>query len=125
MGRRSAKYWYLRNQLSSIKVPNKFEQKIYGMLSLSKIKFIPQYEVDGKFYDAYLPEYNVLLELDGTFFHKESISECKYGIQKKNYRNDRVKDKIAKQNKYILIRIKESDLIIDLKKHIEAEIRNV
>ncbi len=99
--------------------PNKFEQRLYNILKTENIKFISQYEVSGKYYDAYLPDYNVLLEFDGGFWHKESFNDCIYNIQKKNYNNDKKKDFIAKTNGYKLIRIKELDYITSIKQLLE------
>ncbi len=89
---------------------NKFETKLYLMLKEASIEFIPQFKLYNRFYDAFLPKYNLLLEFDGDFYHKNSINECIYIFQKKNFKNDIIKNKLAKKNKYGLIRIKESDL---------------
>lgn len=120
---------YLRRQkINSIKGiraamkkigPNKFEQRLYNVLKSENIKYTPQYELNGKFYDAYLPEYNTLIEFDGSFFHKETLKECIYPIQKRNFKNDKKKNWIAKNNGYKLIRIKELDYITSVKKLLE------
>jgi very-short-patch-repair endonuclease len=99
--------------------PNKFEQRLYNVLKTENIKFIEQYEIEGKLYDAYLPEYQTLIEFDGSFWHKESITECIYPVQKRNLKNDKIKDVIAKNNGYKLIRIKELDYITSIKKLLE------
>ena len=98
------------------KGPNKFEQRLYNILETENIKYTPQYELKGKFYDAYLPDYNTLLEFDGVFWHKETLAECVYPIQKRNFKNDKRKNWIAKNNGYKLIRIKELDYVTSVKK---------
>ena len=102
-----------------IKLPNNFERRLYLILDTENIKYIPQYEVRGKFFDAYLPEYNVLLEFDGSFWHKQSYKECVYPVQKRNLENDKYKDKIAKNCGYKIIRIKESDYVTSIKTLLE------
>jgi very-short-patch-repair endonuclease len=109
--------WYKKKK--AIKLPNKFERRLYLILETEKIKYLPQFEVGGKFYDAYLPDYNVLLEFDGFYFHKQSYTECVYPIQKRNLKNDKRKDFIAKVNGYKLIRIKELDYVTSIKKLLE------
>jgi len=98
---------------------NMFESRLYNVLKSENIKFIPQYEVNGKFYDAYLPDYNTLIEFDGDFWHKESMDECIYPVQKRNFKNDRKKDFIAKTNGYKLIRIRQLDYITSIKQLLE------
>ena len=58
-----------------------------------KIKFIRQYYLDGRFFDA---KYNnFLFEIDAPFWHSTD----------KQKKNDRLKNKIAKRHNYKLIRI--------------------
>lgn len=109
--------WYKKKK--SLKLPNKFEKRLYLVLDNENIKYEAQYEVGGKYYDAYLPDYNVLLEFDGDYFHKESIKECIYPIQKRNFKNDKKKNYIAKNNGYKLIRIKELDYVTSVKQLLE------
>lgn len=73
--------------------------------------YIPQYELDGRYYDAFLPDYNVLIEFDGTFWHPKNIDECKYECQFKNLKVDGIKNNIAKNNGYTLLRIREESPI--------------
>lgn len=106
--------WYKKTD--KLKLPNKFERRLYLVLDTEKIKYIPQYEIGGKFFDAYLPDYNVLLEFDGSYFHKSTYKECIYPVQKRNLKNDKYKDFIAKKNGYKIIRIKELDYVTSIKK---------
>lgn len=85
------------------------ETKMYKFLEDKQIKFEKQYELDWKFYDAYLPDYNLLLEFDGLFWHKETLEECQYPFQIQAYYNDRKKDEIAKTNNIPLFRIRENE----------------
>ena len=58
-----------------------------------------------KYYDFYLPNYNILIEYDGDYWHKNSLEECENDLQINNFKNDRLKDKIAQELGYKLIRI--------------------
>lgn len=63
--------------------------------------------------DIWLPDHNMIVEFDGTFWHgndrKENFTRC----QLSNMTNDIIKNKIAKDKKLNLIRIDES---IDIQK---------
>jgi len=78
------------------------------------VHYIQQFEAKniGRFYDFYLPYHNVLLEIDGDYFHKNPmIYETPINaIQKRNMRVDEVKNKWALMNGYVLIRFWESDI---------------
>lgn len=77
------------------------------MLKSMGVFYIPQYELDGRYFDAFLPDYNTLIEFDGTFWHPQSIDECKYDFQFKNMDVDKLKNDIAKNSGFRLIRIRE------------------
>ncbi|NDB56593.1 hypothetical protein EB169_12310 [archaeon] len=65
--------------------------------------------LDYKIFDAYLPEYNLIIEIDGNFWHPKSIDECKYEFQKTSYFNDLEKENLLKQKGIRLIRIRENE----------------
>lgn len=93
------------------------EIKIYAFLDLHKIKYISQYEIEYKLFDAYLPDFNILLEFDGEFWHKLTIEECKYDFQINSFYNDQLKNDIAKSKNIPLYRIRENDdlsIILDI-----------
>lgn len=85
------------------------EEKLYRQLELEKINFIPQFVLDYKIFDAYLPDFNLIIEIDGTFWHPTSLSECKYEFQKKSYFNDLEKENLLKQKGIKLMRIRENE----------------
>lgn len=99
------------------------EIKYYNMLKQEGFSFIPQYELDGKLYDAFLEDRKILLEFDGSFWHKEKLEDCKYSYQKHNYLNDIEKNEIANRNGLKLIRIRE-DTPIDSIKELLSDIYN-
>jgi len=91
------------------------ETKYYSILRKESISFIPQYELEGRFFDAYLTDNNILIEFDGCFWHPESIDDCQYEWQKHNYSNDREKDLIAESKGIRLIRIREDEPVESIK----------
>ncbi len=91
------------------------EEKYYNMLKTENIEYIPQYELSGKIYDAYLPSYNTLLEFDGVFWHPASLQECEYSWQIHNYNNDIEKNQIAINKNIKLIRIRENSPVSSIK----------
>ncbi len=64
-------------------------------------------------YDFHLPEYRILIEVDGDYYHghpdkydKEDLN----GLQKKIKRNDLLKDQLARGMNYVLLRFWECDI---------------
>lgn len=96
-------------KIMEMKEETSLEVKMYKFLEENDIKFEKQYELDYKFYDAYLPDYNILLEFDGDFWHKPELEECVYQCQKTVYHNDLNKNEIAKRHNISLFRIREND----------------
>lgn len=85
------------------------EIKMYEFLTSCGIKFEKRYELDQKQYDAYLPDYHILVEFDGEFWHKKTLDECVYNFQTFNFYNDRRKNEIAQKHNIPLFRIREND----------------
>jgi very-short-patch-repair endonuclease len=83
------------------------ERKYYMMLKQLGVFYVPQYPMGGRFYDAFLPDQNVLLEFDGTFWHPKSEQDCKYSFQEKNMRVDKLKNEMAHKKGIKIIRIRE------------------
>lgn len=77
------------------------------------IEFQTQFKAEsiGRYYDFYIPSANLLIEIDGDFYHSFNVLyENMSPMQKKNKRVDRDKDKWAKEHKIPLIRIWEHDI---------------
>lgn len=70
---------------------------------------VSDYKVGGKWYDAYIPSKNLLVEFDGDFWHPKTLNECLYDFQIRNYYNDQTKNKIALEHGFDLIRIRQSE----------------
>lgn len=89
------------------------ERKYYLMLENLDIYYIPQYPLCGRYYDAYLPEQNILFEFDGSFWHPRNEAEAKYPAQKKAIVVDELKNKIAKKKGIRIIRIREDEPVTE------------
>ena len=77
------------------------------------VEYIYQFEAKSikRFYDFYIPSCNVLLEIDGDFYHSKGlVYEEMSPMQKKNKRVDELKNHWAAVNCIKLVRIWESDI---------------
>ncbi len=87
------------------------ERKYYYMLKEIGVYYVPQYPMGGRYYDAYLPDQNILFEFDGSFWHPKNEDDAKYDFQKKAMKVDEIKNKIAKKKGMKIIRIREDEPI--------------
>lgn len=97
------------------------EKTFANILDLLEIKYQPFFyakEIKA-FYDFYLPDYNLLIEVDGDFWHCNPDTKHKipkYNTQKYNLERDRIKNEWAIQNGYKLLRFWENDIKNNVKK---------
>jgi very-short-patch-repair endonuclease len=87
------------------------ERKYYYMLKELGVYYIPQYPMGGRYYDAYLPDQNILFEFDGSFWHPKNENDAKYDFQKKAIKVDELKNKMAEKKGMKIIRIREDEPI--------------
>jgi very-short-patch-repair endonuclease len=98
---------------------SKLEYKFETLLELLEINFTHSYYIKEtrKIYDFYLPDQNILIEVDGDFWHCNPINHptpvCK--SQEINLINDEFKNKWAKDNGYKLLRFWEDDINNNIK----------
>ena len=79
------------------------------------VKYIYQFEAKdiGRFYDFYLPEHNLIIEIDGSYYHADPrvVSEEKLTpMHKRNIRIDELKNKWALAHGIPIVRIWEKDI---------------
>lgn len=79
------------------------------------VKYIWQFEAKDicRFYDYYLPEHNLIIEIDGGWFHSDPrVVDVKHlnNMQKHNKRIDEMKDKWALLRGIPVMRIWEKDI---------------
>lgn len=90
---------------------SKWEEKMLKELTTLYPDTVGDFKVGGRYYDAFIPSKNLLIEFDGNFWHPSSVDECKYVFQLSNFLNDFEKNEIARRNEYNIVRISESDLV--------------
>lgn len=101
----------LKQTLKPRKNFTSLERKYYLMLKGLGVDYVPQYPLGGRYYDAYLPDHNILFEFDGSFWHPKSKEEAKYEFQKKSFVVDMEKNKMAEKKGIKIIRIREEEPI--------------
>ena len=79
------------------------------------VDYIWQFEAKdiGRFFDFYLPGHNLILEIDGSYFHSDPRivkEEDMSPMQKKNRRVDEYKNRWALEHGIPLMRIWEKDI---------------
>lgn len=101
------------------------ERKIKDKLKNEGISYVEQYPLGGYSYDFYIPQYNLLIEADGVFFHPLKKSECKYEWQEKNMERANRKNILAKDMGYNLIRIREDEVPDNIALHISSHLMEI
>lgn len=89
------------------------ETFVYDFLNEKEIKFIPQKAIRFSNVDAYLPDYNTVIQLEGCYWH--GCPKCypqgpKNNIQRKNIEKDKVSSQHIKEAGHHLIEIWEHDI---------------
>lgn len=77
------------------------------------IRYERQYYAESvkRYYDFFLPDYNVLIECDGDYYHGYGVAyEEMSPMQKRNRRVDEIKNAWAGEHGIVLIRIWEHDI---------------
>jgi very-short-patch-repair endonuclease len=79
------------------------------------VKYIYQFEARsiGRYYDFYLPNHNLIIEVDGDYWHsnpKFYNNDSLTPTQKKNKRVDEAKNRWALMNGIPILRIWENDI---------------
>ncbi len=84
-----------------------------NFLNVLGVKYIRQYEAKeiGRFYDFFCPDANVIIEVDGDYYHSYGLTyEEKNPMQKHNEWVDKVKDEWALSRGIPILRIWEHDI---------------
>lgn len=97
------------------------EMRFETFLQTLDFKYISSYYINTKnhhfIFDFYLPDYNILIEVDGDFWHCNPINHstpvCK--TQEINIKNDQIKNQWAQENGYKLLRFWEHDINNNIK----------
>jgi len=87
------------------------ELEFEKMLNELGVEFRTQEIVGGKIFDFYIPSENLLVEIDGDYWHgNPSVYKRPNKMQNTNRKNDRRKTLIAENEGYKISRVWESDL---------------
>lgn len=91
--------------------PTSCEKAFIEIMIELKVNFETQKIIKGKIFDFYIPEKNILIEVDGDYWHGygKEYNEMNE-IQKRTHRSDKQKDILAKGLGYGIIRIWEHEL---------------
>jgi len=94
--------------------PSKLEFTFADILTGLGIEFTHQFHLDGFDYDFYIPAKNLLIEVDGDYWHghPDAFPELN-AMQRKNQGLDRLKTKHASDRNYQLLRFWERDVTHD------------
>ncbi len=90
----------------------KLEKTFEDILKLLKIKNEYQYEFNNRLFDFYLNDFNVLVEVDGDFYHcnPEIFPIPTYEVQNLSLKNDKFKNELCKNHNIKLLRYWEKDI---------------
>lgn len=96
-----------------IKNKTKLEKEFQTILNSLGVSYIFQYTVNGYNYDFYIPNKNILIEVDGDWWHCNPALNIQpvYESQKHTMEHDLIKNKIALDNGYQLLRFWEHDIV--------------
>lgn len=87
------------------------ELNIKQYFDTEKFNYIQQYAISGSHYDFYLPDCNILIEVDGCYWHGKNLNDNELNLQQKNTRkNDYKKTYLAKQHDITLMRVWEDEI---------------
>jgi very-short-patch-repair endonuclease len=101
------------------------EREFKKLLKELKVNFEVQKIVGNKIYDFYIPHLNMLIEVDGDYWHgNEEKFPVLNGLQKKAIRNDMFKDGLAAGLGFGLERVWESELKVDYK-NVKARFKKI
>ncbi len=91
---------------------SKLEDTFELILQNLKIEYEKAFILNNKFYDFKIKDKNILIEVDGDFYHcnPKKYPEPICDIQKKVIPNDIYKNQLAESNGYTLIRFWEDDI---------------
>jgi DNA mismatch endonuclease (patch repair protein) len=92
------------------------EKAIYKELNSLNIYFISHYQIYVMWVDVYVPKYNLVIEVDGCYWH--GCKKCGFDDEraKEARKKDRQRDYHLKNEGYKIVRIKEHDIKKDARK---------
>lgn len=104
---------YLKRQAKRMdKNPTAPEKAFADLLTELNVEYETQKIVGGKIYDFYIPCKNMLVEIDGVYFHaKDTEIKDMSSMQRRIFLNDKKKNVIANHNGFALERVWEDEIL--------------
>ena len=100
---RALKYIKSKFKFRKMTAPQK---KFLAIRKIIGLQIKRQFYVKGKYFDFYIPQYNMLIQVDGNYWHGKGLKFQQKNIaQKKNAANDLYKNALAGGLGYKIIRI--------------------
>jgi very-short-patch-repair endonuclease len=94
------------------KNPTAPEQAFAEMLTELEVIYETQKIVGGKIYDFYIPSKNLLIEIDGVYYHAKDLEiKDMSSMQRRIVMNDKKKNVIAESNGFALERVWEDEIL--------------
>ena len=108
--------------LAKTKSNTKPEREFKKVARKNKIKYTQGYKYEGYNYDFYLPELDILVEVDGSYWHGKGLKDKELNPAQTNSRkNDKKKNKICLATQKSLIRLWDDEVNIEvIKQKIDA-----
>ncbi len=98
---------------------NSLEKRFSILLNSLNIQYYFQFFINNgiicKSYDFKIKNKNILIEVDGDYWHGNPNSDTKFDKWEDVQKNDRIKDNLANENNYSIIRFWESDINNNIK----------
>ena len=108
---------------------SKLEFKFEGLLIGLNIEYTHSFYIPSikKIYDFHIPTHNILIEVDGDFWHcnPEVFPNPTYKTQEINLKNDQYKNQWALENGYKLLRFWEYDINNNIKEVKKILLENI
>jgi very-short-patch-repair endonuclease len=98
--------------LTNLKKGTGPEKLVAEILQKHNIRYESQFLIEDKSYDFHIVDTNILIEVDGTYWHgKNKADEELNTVQQINRHNDAIKNELAKRLNYKLIRVWEDEIV--------------
>jgi very-short-patch-repair endonuclease len=103
---------YIEGKAKSMKKKMTWPEREFAkMMGELGVKYETQKIINGKIFDFFIPSKNLVVEVDGNYYHgDENLYETLSPMQKRNKKNDLYKDMVAKGLGYNIERVWESEL---------------
>jgi very-short-patch-repair endonuclease len=90
---------------------SQLEKDFMSMLQGMGINYVSQYQIGTKFFDFYLPDHNIIIEVDGDYHHcnPEIYKKPQNATQRRAIKNDNHKNRLCEEKGIMLLRIWEND----------------